>query len=108
MPKVFIPNKGAHDYSDAERFGDLTYVTKGSINSFAVGTMARVWAEALETSTKDDWIMLTSLTTLCVVGCSTFALKHGQLNLLIFRKDRYIPRRLMLDQLQDLEGVVND
>lgn len=102
MAKVFIPNKGAHDYSDALRFGSLEFVTKGQINAYAVNTMARVWNEALKDSSPDDWIMLTSLTTLSSIGCSMFALKHGHLNLLIFRKDRYIPRKLMLSDLQEL------
>lgn len=106
MSKVFVPNKGAHDYSDAERFGELEYVTKGQINSFAVGTMARIWAESLKDSSPDDWIILTSLTTLCTIGCSQFAMKHRRLNLLLFRKDRYIARKIFFDQLE--EGADNE
>ena len=97
--KVFIANQGAHDYSDALRYGNPIYVTKGTLSKFGVGIMARLWSDALEGSSPDDYIVSSSLTTLCSIGCSIFARKHGCLNLLMFRNGKYISRKLMLDQL---------
>lgn len=104
MPKVFIPNKGAHDFSDAERYGELVFVTKGELSKFACGTMARCWASALNTATKDDFIAVSSLTTLCTIGAALFARKFGTLNLLIFRNGKYMARHMLLSQLlEELE-----
>ncbi len=104
IQKVFIPNKGVHDYSDAERYGQIVFVTKGEQSKNAVGKMARRWADVLKNSSPNDYILVTSLTTLCSIGCSVFALKHkGFLNLLLFREGRYIARTLRLDQV--LEGL---
>src|SRR5574340_902970 len=97
--KIFVPNKGTHDFSPAERFGELVYVTRGEISKFATGVMARAWAKVLAESSPNDFILVTSLTTLCSIGCAMFALKHGQLNQLIFRNGAYISRRLMLKQV---------
>ena len=95
--KVFIPNKGFHDYTDAKRFGTLTYVTTGSQNKFGVSNMARCWDAAIQDSSPSDYILLTSLSILSSVGAAAFAMKHeGRVNFLLWQKDRYIARTIVL------------
>ena len=107
MPaKVFIPNKGGHDHSQAERFGELVYVTEGFINKWDTGEMYRAWADKLEDSDSGDYILMTSLTSLCSVGSACFAFKHGSLNILLYKDGDYIERKLLLKQL--IEGVQED
>lgn len=106
--KVYIPNQGGHDYSDAERFGSLVYVTQGAISKFSVGTMGREWARYIKDSAPEDYILSSSLTTLCIVGAALFARKHGHINLLLFRNGKYICRTIILDELLNYEkGVLN-
>lgn len=94
MARVFIPNKGAgHDYSGAEEIGDLVYVTEGLINPFNTGALVRYWTQALEDSSPGDWIVMTSLNTICSIGAFLFGARHGQLNLLIFKRDGTYERR---------------
>ena len=95
--KVFVPNFGAgHDYSDAERFGELVFVTSGSVNPFDTGVMKRAWAEALKQSEPMDYIIVTSLNSLCMVGAAEFAIRHGRLKLLLFSsKGRYQKREIV-------------
>jgi len=106
MPTVFVPNQGAHDFSDAERYGTLRYVTKGMLSKHALGIMTRAWEDVLADSKPDDFILLTSLTTLCSVGCAIFAFKHGKLNLLMYRNGRYMSRTILLDREVSHEGAV--
>ena len=97
--KVFIPNKGFHDYTDAKRFGTLTFVTKGSQNKYGVSNMARCWDAALEESSPSDYILLTSLSILGSVGAAAFAVKHdGVVNFLLWQKDRYIERTVVFNK----------
>ena len=103
--KIFIPNNGVHDYSDAERYGKITYVTKGEVNRFSVGWIARRWANALLNSSKSDCILVSSLTILTVIGTAIFARKHGRLNLLLFFNGRYVKREIMIDQLFERSEV---
>ena len=108
MPKVFIPNKGSHDYTNAKRFGELTYVTSGYQNKYNVGTMIRCWRHALLDSTPEDYILQTSLSILNAVGIALFALRHnGHCNILIWKKDRYIERRLLLNE-DDTTEIIGD
>lgn len=96
MPKVYVPNKGAHDYSAAERFGRLVYCTEGTLQKYNTSQMVRELSAAMVGSTADDFIMLTSLSTLCSVACAIFAKKHGRINLLIFKDDDYVCRKIVL------------
>ena len=96
--KVYIPNKGHHDYTDAKRFGSLSFVTKGSQNKFGVANMARCWDAAIENSSPHDYILVTSLSILSCVGAAAFAAKHdGRVNFLLWKKDRYIARTIVLN-----------
>ena len=93
---VYVVNKGPHDYSEAEAFGKLVFCTDGSMDRYDIAQMYREVAEAMRDSQEDDFILLTSLTTLCVVTCSVFVAKHSQLHLLLHTKEGYIPRTLHL------------
>ena len=105
MPKVFVPNLGSHDHSDAERYGELVYVTKGHIEKYATGTMYRVWLKALKDSSPDDIILQTGLSTLGNVGAAVFGAMHGRLNLLLWRTDRYILREMVFTELMEDANV---
>jgi len=96
---VYIVNESGHDYSDALRFGDLAYITRGTLDKYNVNQMYRAAVEALEDSRPNDYILLTSLSTLCSVVCAVFSRKHGRLNLLLYKDGGYIERNLQIDQL---------
>lgn len=85
MPIVYVTNRGAHDYRAAERWGTLVFCTEGNLPRYNVGQMYREIEEAMRDSTEDDYILITSLTTLNSVACGYFANKHGRLNMLLFQ-----------------------
>jgi hypothetical protein len=97
--KVFIPNQSGHNFTDSERYGTPVYVTKGLVNRFSVNFIARKWALSLKDSTKEDYILVTSLTILTVVGAALFGHIHGCLNLLLYRNERYIARKIVFKDL---------
>jgi hypothetical protein len=102
MAKVYILNKGGHDYSDATRFGELVYCSEGLIPKFSTSHMVRVFQGAFQDSQNIDYILLTSLSTMCSIACAIFAKKHGRLNLLIHqagvdgKDNRYVERIVKL------------
>ncbi len=97
MPKVYVVNRGGHDYSAAERYGDLVFCTEGSLSKYDVGQMYREVDESMQDSEPGDFILLTSLTSLCAVAAAIFAHKHGRVNFLIWRDDGYVERKLVLE-----------
>jgi hypothetical protein len=101
MSKVFILNRGAHDYSAAERYGDLVYVTDGLLSKLATGVMYRTLEDALSDSSPQDYILLSSLTTLCSLAVAMFAVLHGRVNLLIYHQDGYVLRKIMFNKSKE-------
>ena len=104
MPKVYIINKGGHNHHDAERFGELVFLSQGTVNRYAVSQMYRQFVEQLKDSSEDDYILQTGLSVMASVACSIFARIHGRLNLLLFKtqsgeEGRYVERTIMIDEL---------
>ena len=106
MRKVYIVNRGCHDHSDAERFGELVFLSEGSINRFAVARIYREFIDAMSESGPEDYILITGLSVMSSIACAIFSRKHGQVNLLLFKATRnpqekgcYIERVLMIDEL---------
>ncbi len=97
MKRVYVVNNGGHDYTDAERFGAVTFCTDHVIAKHDTAQMFRELNEALQDANHDDYILISSLATLCSIACSILAARFGEVHLLIFRDGKYIERSLMLD-----------
>lgn len=83
--KVFIVNKSYHDYAEAEKFGDLIFMSEGSINRYSASKIFRLFEPFVKESKKTDYILLTSMTIMCSIVCGMFGAKHGRLNLLLHK-----------------------
>jgi len=99
VSKVYIVNKGAHNYEDAQRFGELVFCTEGLVDAYDTSEMYRLFAQQFEAADESDFILMTSLNILCSVACATFGRKFGKLNLLLFKNGAYIERHVELDNL---------
>jgi len=94
---VYVVNDGGHDFSAAEKFGPLVFLSKGPINRYAITQMYRKFSDVLKNSKPYDYILCTSLTQMNMVATAIMAAKHGKINLLIHKNDGYIARSLKLD-----------
>ena len=106
MAKVYIVNRGGHDHSDAERFGELVYLSRGAVNRYAVTEMYREFAQELKTSGPEDYILITGLSVMSSLACAIFARMHGRLKLLLYRASHtsgeqgsYVERTILIDEL---------
>jgi hypothetical protein len=99
--RVYVINQGGHDYTSAERYGTLVFLTKGRVrNAYSTTMMYRNFSEDMQESQADDFILLTGLGVMNVIACSIFAYKHGKINLLIYAgKNRYTVRTIVLSEL---------
>ena len=103
MKKVLIVNDSGHDYSAAERFGELVILSTGNIAKFDVTRMHRTFAPELDQSSPDDFILQSGPSVMNCVACAYFAALHNRLNLLLFRlegngSNRYVVRKLILPE----------
>lgn len=96
---VYVANKSGHDFSPAERFGTLVYLTEGPINKFAANQLYRSLAEKLNDSQPGDYLLVTSLAIINAVAGAMLGRKHGRVNFLLYRAGEYIERKVHLDNL---------
>lgn len=95
--KVFIVNKSAHDFSAAERYGKLVFLSEGPINRYSTNNMFRTFEPLLADSSPTDYIVPCSLNVMNSIVSAIFARKHGTLNLLLFKDGVYIERNHIID-----------
>jgi len=97
MKNVFIVNNGGHDYSDAERFGALTFCTERVIKKSDTAQMYRELNAAMLDADAHDYLLVSSLTSLCIVATGILAARFGEVHLLLFENGQYVVRDLMFD-----------
>ena len=88
--KVFIVNKSSHDFKPAEKYGEVIFLSEGSMNRYSTNSMIRQFSDVMENSSKNDYIVPCSLNVMNSIACAIFAHKHGCLNLLLFKDGLYI------------------
>lgn len=110
MPKVYIPNRSAHDFTPAEKFGTLVYLTEGDIPKYVVNSMSRKVAEKIRYSTPDDYLLITSLSVINAIVAGYLAHMHGRLNLLIWdaKDNKYESRTIVFQNLLPNEKELRD
>ena len=103
MPKVFVVNRGCHNYENALRFGDIEYLSEGSVNPYTTGVIYRNFWPKLKDSNPEDYILITGLSVMSSIACGIFARLHGKLNLLIYKAMRggggdYMERTVIISE----------
>lgn len=97
--KVFVVNKGGHDYTAAGQYGELIFLSEGNVDRLAISHMYRLMAEHINDSSPEDYILLCGLPSMQAIACSMFAFKHKRLNLLLFWNGEYQERTIVLNNL---------
>lgn len=107
-PKVYVINRGGHDFSPAEAFGEVRFLSDGPVSQYETSKIYRAMKSALENSHPDDYILLSGLTVMAAIACSIFSVKHKRLNLLIYRPQdhSYLERRISLESVSPEDEAV--
>ena len=98
-PKVYIPNKAGHDFSDAERFGDLVYLTQGIVKRYSTNHIYRQLIEGMEGAMPQDYLLVSSLSIINAIAASILARQFGKVNYLLFSGGSYMERTVDVDAL---------
>jgi hypothetical protein len=95
LPKVYVISRSNHDFSEAEQFGELVFLSEGKMNRFSTNHIARCFEDAMKDCQPDDFILQTGLTVMNMIATAIFASKWKKLNLLIYSQGKYSPRSLV-------------
>jgi hypothetical protein len=100
---VWIVNSAGHDYSEAEKFGELRAITNDKVNVFNGQRVAQEMHQTMEDYQKKDWLLLSGHAVLNSLATSIVLEKHGEVNFLIYDvvKHRYVPRDINIKQIRN-------
>src|SRR6056297_3898159 len=93
---VFIVSASAHDFSQAEEFGTLVPLSQGPCNRYSVNNIHRMFWPTLKESNPEDYLLVCGLGIMTAVATAIMSDLHGRVNFLLFKKEGYIPRTLIL------------
>lgn len=96
MPRVYIINKSAHNFTATKRYGQAVYLSEGLMDRYATTNIHRQFESVLKDSSPEDYLVLCSLNVMNSIACSIFTKLHGCLNLLLYKKGSYIERNLII------------
>jgi hypothetical protein len=104
-PRVYVPSKSHHDFSDASRYGTLVWLTEGPQNRFELNNMYRHVASVMADAQSGDYLLITGPTTVNVIAASILANRFGRINYLIFNawKGKYVSVPIVLEQKEGID-----
>lgn len=105
---VYVVNNGGHDFSAAERFGRIVYLSDGLLNKYSVNVMYRMFSAKLRNSKPDDYILCTSLTQMNMVAAGIMSVLHDRLNVLIYKDGGYVARTIDFRNLLSPDDIPDD
>lgn len=93
---VYILNNMTHDYSKAEKFGELVNVTEGKVPIFRTETMLNILNEALKDFTQDDFLLISGPAIVCMMAYHMLKSRLKSIRVLVFdaKEQDYIIRHM--------------
>lgn len=86
--KVFVTNFAGHDYTKAERFGDLVYLTRGYVDFNSLDRLKFRIAERLLDATDEDYLLFSGNSYISIIAAIIWYERFKKVKLLVhdFRK----------------------
>lgn len=102
-PLVFVPNKAGHDFSEAEKYGELVFLTQGTINPYKANSIYRRCVDVMNHAHIEDYLLISSLNIITSIASGVLAHRFGMINYLLFCNDRYLVRTVDFASLAEQE-----
>lgn len=97
---VYVVNHTGNDYSDAKRFGQIVYLSKGPYEQDELDHVLDKIKNYIADSYPTDYLVLDGARLLCSYAFTLWMVKHGHVNLLqwnpSFSKRNYEEKRISL------------
>jgi len=96
MTKVYVVNNANHNYSKAEQYGELVYITKGKLPIFKTGTVRAMLEKGLVKFTKDDYLLISGPAIVNIMAATLLFNKFDTVKFLVFdaKQQDYVVRHL--------------
>lgn len=97
-PRVFVTNEGRHDFSKAEQYGKIVYITEGDVPVYSIDRLFFNIKEKLFDLTENDFILLSGSNIICSITMAAAICISPVIKLLIFKakQEEYLIRKINL------------
>ena len=96
MARVYVINRSSHDFSGAEKYGKLVFLSEGKVDKFQTNNIFRQFYHYLRNADASDFLLCTGLTIMNIIATSILIRRFGKVNLLIYNdKNRTYSERLL-------------
>lgn len=96
-PRVFVANFAGHDYTKAEQYGELVFITKGFISFQSLDRVKYQVALSVAESHSDDWLALSGTNIVNVLAAVLWFSMHRTVKILNFDKNTGKYREIILE-----------
>jgi len=96
MAKVYVVNNTNHDYSKAEQYGELVYVTKGKLPIFKTNTVRAMLEKGLVKFSKDDYLLISGPAIVSIMAATILYNNFDTVKFLVFdaKQQDYVVRHI--------------
>lgn len=108
MATVYVVNFSEQDFSPAEKWGNIQYITRGrGLNVFDIEGLLMICKEALLDSTPEDWLIISGPSILNIVVSSIMLTRHNRVNFLLFdaKARDYEPKTMTTNQTGGMDDL---
>lgn len=98
MTKVWITNYAGHDFSPAEKYGTLEYITKGYVSFQSLDRVKYHIAESLSASSPDDYLLISGRPIISVLAVLIWFQMHHQVKILNWDQKTNTYREMLITE----------
>lgn len=100
MTNVFILNNIGHDYSEAEKYGELRTATAGNLPIFYTTQMINILKNGLEDFDKEDFLLLSGPAVVGAMATQLILSRFDSVKVLIYdaKNQSYVARHISKNQ----------
>lgn len=96
MPRVFVSNYASHDFTEAEKYGEIIFITKGYVSFESLDRVLFQCAENQLSATEDDWFLISGSNVITLFAAIVWLHRHKKLKLLVHDAKKGIEYREMI------------
>lgn len=96
VSRVYIANYAGHDYTEAEAYGQLCYITRGFVSFDSLDRLKFSIAQAVADTQPQDWLLLSGTNIVNVLAALLWYEKHHVVKILNFDKTERTYRELVV------------
>ena len=102
-PNVYVVNNSGYPYEKAERFGEVIFMTAGSINHSRLNSIITKIGNYIENSSPNDYLCVSGNNFLCTLAGIMWGNKHGLVKILHWSQSKkdYETYNIMAREFKD-------